>query len=680
MKKVLSLVTALSICGTIFSGMTAFAEDNDVEIIVEAEKYTWTENFPNGGIVEDEAASGGKYIEFQGSEMADGEYAAVYYNVFVPESGQYDIEIAASDLSSEYLSPWYLRVNGGEYFYSARESENASTNPKVKNYSVNMTLQAGKNEITIGVDQKRAAGDIYILRADYIKLVKTADADQGKLLEAENYLFAEGSVDTQNQEKDSSYKFASSASGGEYIIMDSGESAEYRVYSPYNGKFNIELTVNSFTLPNLADQFTMTVNDTEYVINADGSAVVSQYPDQALWGVAMYKMTNAAGITLNKGFNKVVISNTASNAKSLYLDCVTFVEMPANIAVEAESSADKTSTYKTSSFTSGSAYERMGSDGLYVANTFDVKVDGMYTLDMIIGAKIAAADSDYLGYVNIQIDDGEEMQLNADGTEAENFTDKNCTLEAVAYPDATDEAKNMKHYILDEPVYLTAGSHTITFRNALNPALDSGYANVFIDKFDFILNTEIAEAELTAPKNLLAIDESVETDFIAVSAEGVRIADEKAERSYSSSNPEIASVDADGIVTAHNPGKAVITATVIANGEETDISTEIRVVKLISDTPVVVQSVTKNEDSVKIDAFAAGDVTKSVWFIAAVFGVENGKQTSLKCAELLDKADFDLYNISSFTVPAQAETGDEVVLFTWQSDTLVPVCEAIKVE
>lgn len=680
MKKVLSLVTALSICGTIFSGMTAFAGDNDVEIIVEAEKYTWTENFPNGGIVDDANASGGKYIEFQGTEMAEGEYAAVYYNVFVPESGQYDIEIAASDLSSEYLSPWYLRVNGGEYFYSARESENASTNPKVKNYSVNMTLQAGKNEIAIGVDQKRAAGDIYILRADYIKLVKTADADQGKLLEAENYLKADGTVDTRNQVKDSSNNFASSASGGEYIIMDSGASAEYRVYSPYNGKFNLELTVNSFALPNLADQFTITVNDTDYVIGADGSAVVSQYPDQALWGVAMYKMTNAAGIPLNKGFNKVVISNTASNAKSLYLDCVTFVEMPANIAVEAESSADKTSANKTSAFTSGGAYERMGSDGLYVANTFDVKVDGEYTLDMIIGAKIADADSDYLGYVSIQIDNGEVIQLNADGTEAENFEDKNCTLDSVAYPDATDEAKNMKRYILDEPVYLTAGSHTIKFSNALNQALDSGYANVFFDKFDLILNTEIAEAELTAPKNLLALDESVKTDFIAVSAEGVRIADEKAERSYSSSAPEIASVDADGIVTAHNPGKAVITATVIANGEETDISTEIRVVKLVSDTPVVVQNVIKNDDSLRIDAFAAGDVTKSVWFIAAVYGVENGKQTSLKGAELLDKADFDLYNISSFTVPVQAESGDEVVLFTWQADNLVPVCEAIKVE
>lgn len=679
MKKILSLVVALSMSGTILSGLHALADDN-VEILIEAEKYVWTENFPNGGINSDETASGGKYIEFNGTELGEGEYAAVYYNVFVPESGQYDIEISASDLNSDYFSPWYLRVNGGEFFYAARESENASTCSKVKNYVVNMTLQAGKNEIVLGVDKTRAVDNTYIMRADYIKLTKTADTDQGRLLEAENYLVANGSIDTQNQEKDNTYTFASSASGGEYIVMNSNASAEYRIYSPYNGRFNIEFVVNSFNLENLADQFTIAVNGAEYVIGQNGSATVSQCPGQAQWGVAMYNMTNAAGIQLNKGFNKIVISNTSSNAKPLYLDFVKFVEMPADISVEAESSSDKTSENRPSIVTSGGAYERMGVADLYITNTVDIKIAGTYTLDMIIGAKIAAGDSDYLGYANIIIDGGEEMRLTADDT----GEGKNCTLVSTPYPDSSDESKFMKIYTFDEPLYLDEGIHTFTFKNVMNTTLadesNEGYVNVFLDKFDLTLNTGIAEAELTVPKNLLAPGESVASEFIAVSAEGVRIPDDAAERAYHSSNPEIASVDPDGVITANNPGKAVINATVNVNGEDIDISTEIRVVKLVSETPVVVQGVSKGEDYVKIDTFAAGDVSKNVWFIAAVFGVENGVQTSLKHASLLDRSEFDLYNISSFTIPAAAEAGDEVMLFTWQADTLVPVCEAIKVE
>ncbi|MBP3360360.1 MAG: Ig-like domain-containing protein [Clostridia bacterium] len=649
----------------------------------------------------------------------DADKPYVRYEIFAEKSGMYMMYIKSNtpaiSSSGNYTmhSPYAVEINNAGAFSidGSIHTENAlgqtnligttyykegTTHYQYARFSVPVYLNEGKNDIKFVVTGKRGVDATYNFQLDFFTFEYMNDGAE-IIVNAEDTIGGNASIADVAE---------SNATGGKYYYLYKNNStenvyADYAVYAPVEGEYELEF---AGTHPRTyLSGFSVAVNGKKFVTHG-GVDETTGYPDatisddvttEAITAPDFMKYTTKETVHLNKGVNIVRAQTETPNRQSstasrvlFGLDYIKFTSavMP---AVEAETI--------TTNVLDGSACGRIpttGSSGemLYMINipatkdtesglyntigaaelkyTVNVPVEGNYDMYIDMCGYVEADDVNYSyrAPIKMKVDNGDAQRLAAEGTytnkdKSTTHLEGNITKAAnldvgTAYDHiiAAAVAGYFGKYKLNTPLNLTAGLHEITF--IVDDVAANSVALAALDKFELKMEQTANTVVVKAYDNTLTEGEMTAVTANVFDAHGILM---EGDVTYTSSAPEIASVDESGNITANNVGRAIITAT--ANGKMA--TTEIYVYD--ADNKFVILGAEKLSDGVNVKSVIGDtELTSVPELIAATYHDVIGTDSTLDDVGTVHMTVGNNGSVSNTKIEVENMTKNAVV-FAWDS-------------
>lgn len=691
------------------------------ELSVEGENYTrQTGNF----VINDSISgtSGGKYIQLWST--ANGPHS-VSYDVEVPKAGSYTMDLYSTEASLPvYHSPFEMSVNGVVY----PVTKSGDFSGQIRHNTAQVVLEEGVNTVEFTITAKRTMDNVWLFFMDRFvlsyneiikgaaisggdytgenlgkegvtcddRLVVSADAPEGSYTFDYNVIVpsmggynikivSEGmqergfvSVNGSEAEKpaladDGSYNiFAKLESGINKIsyILDStptefvldkfrverqdsiitvenkdfAETGETTVATYRTGSY-------SMTFKAALNESTLCINDIPYTLNEDLCSVNDD-------GSYTYK----ANVMLKSGDNSFRIDGDYSACESFSF---TFKDSSSSVRLESETQPPENSEIKESSPASeGKFVYYRTKQPLEFTQYFTAPTDGSYTLTTVIPR--FSNTPRYFSPVNISINGGEYIPvLSGNVSSMGEFW-----FWGVSY---SEKIKLRKSFALKQ------GVNTVSFKLDTKTTEDQEY----FSWFDYCLfepqssTDEFTDVFFNADNVLLKKGDTLNT-LTSVFNDGFPVLFD-GDITYSSDNANVATIDEDGVVSAHNTGVAKIKATAISNGSSMSKSMNIYVYN--GENAVAILNAEKISGGIKVDvAGMSEDTAENTELIVAAFDKENGILSNVKSytAETLNITSPYLLQSKYFKIE-NAESKD-IKVFVWSKSPQKPVFCAVDVK
>jgi len=337
MKKCMTFICLLALLFQVLPGL-AMADDAGLDdqaeneaIRVEAENYTSISpaDIQHSSDVRAIVLNGSTEISnndilfMYKSSATDGGIAAggytVSYSVMAPAAGAYSLEIVASLINREWLSPYQIKVNDGSYFDVTEANTNEVEQISVPNgilakyeLASPVLLAQGDNTISFRVQEGRQLdGDLHF----YMDYLEVTPLPLGAVrVEAESYtsispadiqhssdvraIVLNGSTEISNN--DILFMYKSSATDGG--IAAGGYTVSYSVTAPITGAYSLEIVASQLNKPWLSP-YQIKVNDGSYFDVAEANTNEVEQISVPNGILAKYKL--AAPVSLMQGENTI---------------------------------------------------------------------------------------------------------------------------------------------------------------------------------------------------------------------------------------------------------------------------------------------------------------------------------------------------------------------------------------
>ena len=577
----------------------------------------------------------------------------VSYSVYTEEAGMYEIEFKTSPLADgKYTSPATFSVNGTAVEAGLKQSIDVNT----KVYTTYANLKAGKNTLRFDVTGKKpnagATGEQGLFWVFYINCDKYNIEPMRFEGEGSN---ADGRAFTSTFYDGSGFKYSQTDS-----VADINAGNRWWKYS-----FNAPAGKYKFTWRSTDIAGTKYVSPVKLTVNGKEVTAQTKKSDGDPWFI----QTNE--VYLEGGLNEVKFMITATknfgagDKALLYIDYVEFEYIDSGkyygaLKFEGEDATGSKEVISNQDGYSANAWNRVRG----TATTEFTAPAGDFDLYITVGADVDASqhtNGKYLGKAAISIDGGEFIDL--DGTN---------TTKVAGLSGTGASISNAAKWKYNPGLTLANGKHTFAIKyNGVGSNGNTGNAFIHYDCFELVpKNGVIGEATITVPDSKLLCGTQTQAESKLYYTNGSPVGEaQNPGAKFTSSNPEVATVDADGLITAVKPGIATITAEYTASSSA---STNVIVYDESGIVPVSTKydaesglatieltSVTdeSNAPTVMFGAYGNDDSFESV-VIEENVNIERGKVTTLK------------KNIS----------GDNVKAFVWESvNGMKPVIPAVEV-
>lgn len=541
----------------------------------------------------------------------------VTYEVFAEKSGVYTMYTVASinptTKGANYgvWSPYTITINGDSSFAfegTAHTASNtalgtthyayASGNNQFAKYKAPIYLQAGKNEIKYTITGGRETDGKSQFELDYFTFEYEGNNEEFIKVNAEDAIggYAQGIVATEDTNADGGAYYA--VNGAQF---NKGEAAtadpvylDFIVNAPHTGEYTLEFAgghPRAYLSP-----MAIVINGDEVnrIKNYDESKLADGYatndpntynPDlvgEVLKASDFWKFTSKKTVTLNKGINKVRVQadyprkNGTKDQHLFYLDYLKFTPVSTG-PVEGESGTIVGGKeWEPVSGASGGKFMRFSANASttpVASATYTViaPAAGTYDVYFDMAGYINATDDASYAPIKFKVDENDAVRLNTAG----NFiTEKGGTADTALEATVTKEDSiniddsngnfngKFARYKLIGGIVLTKGSHTISF--IADKVLNNTHMYFALDKFELVPESgqELQSVSLNIPNQTIAATETANATISLIDTNNTLMSSDNAAVTYTSSTPGVASVSEDGTITAHNPGKTLITATV----------------------------------------------------------------------------------------------------------------------
>lgn len=558
------------------------------------------------------SASGGKTLRFEDTYDANNQ-PYVIYEVFAEKSGIYEMHartsIDATSARGQYknFSPYSITINN-RYTFSFEGSAHAKMSGFYKygasgeifgGYDGLVYLEAGKNEIKYTITGKRNIDAKYLFEIDFFTLEYKGDNMDVIKVNAEDAIagYAQGVAAVSDAAADGGAYYQVNGSEFERGTASAAEPVylEYAVYAPHAGEYVLEFAAShprEYISP-----VSVIINDdtANKIANYDSTKLVEGYATNApnaynheltatvLSGNDFWKFTAKKSVTLKAGYNKVRVNadiprkNGTKDQYLLFLDYLKFTPVSTG-PIEGETGVPVgCRAWEPVSGASGGQFMRFSANAAttpVASSTYNViaPAAGSYDVyfDMAGYIEPIDADSSYAP-IKFKVDETEAVRLNTAGKfitkkggAADTELEATVTKEDSLNIDDSNGNFNGKfaRYKLIGGIELTKGPHTISF--IADTVLNNTHMYFALDKFEIVPagGQNVNVVSLNIPAQTLAIGETTTAATSLIDTNNALMPSDNANVVYTSSKPGVASVSEDGTITAHNPGKALITAAI----------------------------------------------------------------------------------------------------------------------
>lgn len=665
------LAGAMAIC-MLAGSMSAALAAEDGTIRIEGEWYqgTNTDLFVKQS---NSSASAGYILDVKVVDATgvDFDKYLFEYGVCVEKEGFYTITLASY---STTVPAAKLFVNG----------EEAALTVSGGNATATAKLKAGENILGVKVYKGVWNGtkDVVSFILDYIDITRVNEAIVIKK-EAEDYdSTANGKKFTSNNWETMENISGNNGARGEATVET---SFVYTVTAPESGEYKF-LGRNQFFNIN---PYVLEVNGKSYNVNS--STAVQTATNANGGSVALYDSSLTEKVVLNKGTNTIkIIPNMRSTQKDYWLamDYMTFEYVGAAAGVSAETvyEVQTVSTLNTNNeemvvanATNANGGSFVGFDGHKTIDepvSFTSKINiaeaGTYALTFVYGGRTDSNASELKVNINDEKNGDDLVYTTLTGSTGVDLDKKFNDL----YWGSSSrfDGLNMYEYtwILDLPVGDTK-INVQTYKRSFQGDYFAAYDCYKLKKIGNLDKVEISVAD-----NFLAENATATAAVVALDTNGASVA-EDATITYSSDNENIATVDADGKITAHNPGNASITATVSYKGIENVTKSASTSITVYGEQGVVVLGAKRSEKTVTVRiSSVAADKTGTLQLWVAHYGTEGGELTSLKEIKKIDNSGYlpTIVQEARATLDMDVAADDAIRVFCWAGGDLVTPCFA----
>ena len=649
--KFLSVFAAVTM---LVGAMPVIADDAE-KISITATKTNWDAGYAFTN------ADGGGYLVMQMTQdqINNENKPWVSYSIYVEEAGKYTIEFKSSPLSGgQYTSPATFSVNE-----TVAETElKSSIDVNTKIYTAVLNLDEGENELRFTIEGARPnTGTDGLFHLFYINCEKYKFS--GVRYEGEDTT-AILSAGWQNEAT-----FRHNQTNNIDAIKAGNEYWEQSVNAPA-GKYKFTWRTTDIAGTKYVSPVKLTVNGEEIIAKEKKS-------DGDPWFIQSNE------VYLVEGINKVrfTITDTknfgAGVQALIYIDYIELEMLEAEAVEEKEyygalkfegeaatGSVEVISGSEADGF-SANAWNRVRGTA---TTTFTSPADD-FELYITVGADIDASqhvNGKYLGTAAISIDGGEFIPLS--GENMTKIADLNGTAGACS---------NTAKWQYKPGITLNEGQHTFEIKYVdIGSNGNAGNTFIYYDCFELIpLNGVIGEALMQLSSNKIVCGEQLQAKTGLYYTTGYMVEDEKIESvEYASSNPRVATVDEDGVITTLNPGVAEISVTY--NNEYTDVL-EIMVYDQSGIIPVS-SSYDAESGVAQIKLTRINDSTENATVIIGGYNKENGINTSFIDSKLITDINPERGRVKTIS---EEISGDWICAFIWDSiNGLRPLSDVIELK
>lgn len=592
----------------------------------------------------------------------------VSYSVYVEEAGTYEIEFKTSPIADgKYTSPATFSVNGTAVEAGLKQSIDVNTNV----YTTYANLKAGKNTLRFDITGKKpnaeATGEQGLFHLYYIN-VNTYTSKT--IVDGNNYIVEAGSYESGTHALTEITENIVSGNNAVLSCYNSNVHSTGAVWSDsISLMYNVEVPKKGI--------YNMTVFGSANEEYWGGCKVVvngREYTDVSYSGTVAFldktghvRKRNPIALDLKAGVNTFYVkSNVKGSSNGNYgfsLDRIEFTPISGSLLFEGEDatgSVERISGEAADGF-SGEAWNRVWGTA---TTTFTTPADD-FDLYITVGADIDAAQHEngkYLGTTAISIDGGDFIPLS--GT---NMTKISGLTGTAGY------CANTAKWQYKPGLTLSEGQHSFAIKYVdVGSNGNAGNTFIFYDCFELVpKNGVIGDASIEVPNTKLLCGTQIKAESKLYYTNGYLVgAEQNPGAKFTSSNPEVATVEADGTITAVKPGIATITAEYTASSSA---STNV----IVYDKSGIVPLSTKydaesGEATIELTRVTDGYDTPTV-----IFSAYDEGDITLKTVEIEENTNIERGKITTLK---KTVNGENVKAYVWNSVSgMAPVIPAVEV-
>lgn len=578
----------------------------------------------------------------------------VSYSVYTEEAGVYEIEFKTSPLADgKYTSPATFSVNGTAVEAGLKQSIDVNT----KVYTTYANLKAGKNTLKFDVTGKKpnagATGEqglfwVFYINCDKYSIEPMRFEGEGSAADGREFT-------STFYDNGSGFKYSQTDS-----VADINAGNRWWKYS-----FNAPAGKYKFTWRSTDIAGTKYVSPVKLTVNGKEVIAKTKTADGDPWFI----QTNE--VYLEGGLNEVKFMITATknfgagDKALLYIDYVAFEYIDSGkyygaLKFEGEDATGSKELISNQDGYSGNAWNRVRG----TATTEFTAPAGDFDLFITVGADVDAsqhANGKYLGKAAISIDGGEFIDLN--GTN---------TTKVAGLSGTGASISNAAKWKYNPGLTLAEGKHTFAIKyNGVGSNGNTGNAFIHYDCFELVpKNGVIGDATIEVPNTKLLCGTQIKAESKLYYTNGYLVgAEQNPGAKFTSSNPEVATVDADGTITAVKPGIATITAEYTASSSA---STNV----IVYDESGIVPVSTKYDAESGLATIELTRVTDGNDTPAVIFGAYDN-DNSFESAISEENVNIERGKV---TTVKKNISGDNVKAFIWESVSgVAPVIPAVEV-
>lgn len=649
MKKLKTKLFGILTAVTLLAGVIpAHAASTGIHVEGETD-YNYSQGADTVHIVNDGSASLVLSQTFNADKVANGQ-VYLEYEVYAENAGMYTMNWRSSIMSgNNYVSKTTLSVNGDNVIATQLDGPSGSFN--LGNHTANIYFDAGINTVRFTVSEMIGNGGKALFFLDYFDAVP----ETAKRYEAETSMTNYGSGWVAN----SSMKF--NVASSEDDLKSGRVYCEQAVNVPESGIYKLTWKGTLISGSNYVSPVTLTVNGVSVTSEKNTSVDGTQY-------------IQTANVVLNSGENNIkyrIDGFRGNGGQAVFqLDYIELEYIGSKIhygslkyeGEDPSGSGDANIKGDAYSLFSNGAIRRIWKDGS-TTTTVSIPQGGAFDMYLTLGADVNAAKCPggaYLGTCSISIDGGEEILL----------SDTNC--EYVSGFSGTGFYTNSAKWKYTPGVNFEAGSKTITVKCSGLGSLQKENGNfILYDCVEFVpQNAKIGEAAIKVNSNKVAAGSTLQADAALYYENGYKCSDSQITSvSYTSSNPIVAAVDENGVITGNNPG---ITTVTVTYNDTYSASIDITV---HDESGIIPVSSSYDGTNAVIKLTRVSGTTGTADVIIGAYSQQNGVNTSLSGVDPAVNINPAYGNV---TTVKRAISGDKISAFIWDSiDGMKPITDVI---